>query len=176
MPGAYIQFLRIDGTKLSDNVVDQEMLAGTIIESLRRASEKLEAHNRMSVDIVSAAQHKMQAPYPSAAIRQILYNAVQHRTYQNTNAPVRFDWYNDRIEISSPGGPYGNVTSKNFGEPGISDYRNPNIGPVLKNLGFVQSFGRGIITARNELKKNGNPDIEFDVDESIILCKIWAKQ
>ena len=54
MPGAYIQFLRIDGTKLSDNVVDQEMLAGTIIESLRRASEKLEAHNRMSVDIVSA--------------------------------------------------------------------------------------------------------------------------
>ncbi len=49
--------------------------------------------------------------YPHAALQQILYNAVLHRTYENTNAPIRINWFNGRIEIDSPGGPYGNVTS-----------------------------------------------------------------
>ena len=40
--------------------------------------------------------------------------AVMHRvqlnTHESTNAPVRVYWYDDRIEISNPGGRYGNVT------------------------------------------------------------------
>jgi ATP-dependent DNA helicase RecG len=83
---------------------------------------------------------------------------------------IRVYWFNDRIEINSPGGPYGNVTSENFGTPGITDYRNPNIGDVLKTFGFIQAFGRGIATARNEMSKNGNPDLEFEVNPSTVLC------
>ena len=176
LPGAYIQFLRIDGTELADPVIDEEELRGAVVEILRRTEEKIKAHNRTGVDITSAATHQKNQPYPIAAIQQILYNAVLHRSYEGTNAPIRVYWFKDRIEISSPGGPYGNVTPENFGEPGITDYRNPNIADVLKTFGYIQAFGRGIATARRELQKNGNPELEFTVNQSIVLCTLRGKQ
>lgn len=176
LPGTYIQFLRIDGTELADLVIDEESIGGTLVEILRRTEEKLKAHNRSTIDITSASVHKIEIPYPPAAILQILYNAVLHRTYENTNAPVRVYWFNDRIEINNPGGPYGNVTSENFGKPGITDYRNPNIGDVLKTFGFIQAFGRGIATARKEMERNGNPPPEFETSQSAVLCTLRAKR
>ena len=172
LPGAYIQFLRIDGSELADPVIDEENIQGAFVEILRRAEEKLKAHNQVAVDIVSAPTHQIQRAYPSAALQQILYNTVLHRTYESTNAPVRVYWFNDRIEINSPGGPYGNVTKENFGKPGITDYRNPNIGDVLKNFGFIQAFGRGIATARRAMKDNGNPELTFETDESAVVCTL----
>ncbi|WP_297448093.1 ATP-binding protein [Ferrovum sp.] len=176
LPGAYIQFLRIDGTDLADPVVDEEDIGGSIVELLRRTEEKLKAHNRVAVDITSTPTHQIEMPYPPAAIQQILYNAVLHRTYESTNAPVRVYWFNDRIEINSPGGPYGNVTSENFGRPGITDYRNPNIGGVLKTFGFIQAFGRGIATTRREMERNGNPAPEFETNQSAVVCTLRGKQ
>lgn len=170
LPGAYVQFLRIDGTELSDPVVDEEEIGGAVVEMLRRAEEKLAAHNRSSVDIATEPTHSIDPSYPLVALQQIVYNAVLHRSYESTNAPVRIFWFNDRIEIISPGGPYGNVTIENFGQPGITDYRNPNIGDVLKTFGYIQAFGRGIATARRALEKNGNPELEFEVNQSTVLC------
>lgn len=175
LPGACIQFLRIDGTELADPVVDEEKIGGAVVEMLRRAEEKLRAHNRVAVDIASAPTHRIGMPYPPAAIQQILYNAVLHRTYESTNAPVRVYWFDDRIEIHSPGGPYGNVTSENFGRPGITDYRNPNIADVLKTFGFIQAFGRGIPTARREAERNGNPPLKFETSQSAVVCTLRRK-
>ena len=172
LAGARIQFLRIDGIELTDRVVDDDLIGGALVEMIRRTDEKLKAHNRVAVDITSDATHDINQHYPLTAIRQILYNAIQHRTYENTNAPVRIYWYNDRIEIISPGGPYGSVTVDNFGKPGITDYRNPNISAVLKTYGYIQSFGRGIMIAENELKRNGNPPLEFFVNQGVVICTI----
>jgi ATP-dependent DNA helicase RecG len=176
LPGAFIQFLRIDGAELADPVVDEENIGGSLVEILRRTEEKLKAHNRSTIDITSGPTHMVEMPYPPAAIQQILYNAVLHRTYESTNAPVRVYWFNDRIEIHSPGGPYGNVTTENFGKPGITDYRNPNIGDVLKTFGFIQAFGRGIATARKEMEKNGNPEPEFVTNQSAVVCILKGKK
>ena len=170
LPGACIQFLRIDGTELSDDVTDEERIGGNLAAQLRTLQEKIRAHNRTAVDILSGPTHRMTSLYPAAAIEQIAYNAVLHRTYEGTNTPVRVYWFNDRIEITSPGGPYGSVTCENFGNPGITDYRNPNLASVLKTLGFVQSFGRGIATARKVMERNGNPPPEFLVDPHNVLC------
>jgi ATP-dependent DNA helicase RecG len=74
---------------------------------------------------------------------------------------VRITWFSDRIEILSPGGPFGQVTIGNFGTPGITDYRNRHLAEVLHQLGFVQRFGVGITIARNAMEKNGNPPPEF---------------
>ena len=51
-----------------------------------------------------------------------------HRTYEATNMPIRVYWFNDRIEVISPGGAFGVVTAANFGQPGLTDYRNPQSG------------------------------------------------
>jgi ATP-dependent DNA helicase RecG len=170
LPGAYIQFLKIDGSELADPVVDEENIGGAISELLRRTEEKLRSHNRTHVDVSSAPTHRITWSYPPVAIQQVLYNAVLHRTYEGTNAPVRVYWFTDRIEIHSPGGPYGNVTSSNFGTPGITDYRNPNLVAVLRNFGFIQAFGRGIAITRMEMEKNGNPPPQFEVNQSAVIC------
>lgn len=175
LPGASVQFLRIDGFELADPVLDEELIGGALIDLLRRTEEKLKAHNTSAIDIISKPTHDISSAYPMPAIQQILYNAVFHRTYEGTNAPVRVYWFNDRIEFHSPGGPYGNVTEENFGVPGITDYRNPNIGDVLKTFGYIQAFGRGIATAQRELKKNGNPPLETIVNHNNVVCILRRK-
>lgn len=95
-----------------------------------------------------------------------------HRNYEQTATPVRIMWFNDRIEIISPGGPYGSVTRENFGRPGITDYRNPTIAEALKTLNFVERFGIGIKIARKELAQNGNPPLDFTVEDTIILATV----
>jgi ATP-dependent DNA helicase RecG len=166
LPGAYVQFLRIAGRELAEPIVDEQVIDGSVAELLLRLDEKLAAHNRTAVDLTSGDRERRTSTYPMAALQQIVRNAVMHRSYEATNAPVRVTWYDDRIEILSPGGPYGAVTVENFGRPGVADYRNPNLAEALRVLGFVQRFGVGIATARREMELNGNPPPEFEVNPS----------
>jgi len=98
-----------------------------------------------------------------------------HRTYERTNSPVRVYWFNDRIEIYSPGGPFGLVTRENFGQPGATDYRNPNLAEAMKVLGFVQKFGIGIPLAQKSLEENGNPPAEFQLKTNNVLAVLRRK-
>ena len=172
IPGAYIQFLRIAGTQVTDPIQDEAFIDGALGQVLRRIDEKIDSHNRSEVDIKSSDREVRVTPYPRVALQQLIRNAVMHRTYENTNAPVRVYWFEDHIEIINPGGPFGAVTRVNFGQPGITDYRNPNLADAMKVMGFVQRFGIGIQTARAELKRNGNPDIEFQVESSHVLATV----
>jgi ATP-dependent DNA helicase RecG len=99
-----------------------------------------------------------------------------HRSYEATNAPVRLYWFDDRVEVHSPGGPFGLVTRNNFGQPGISDYRNPNLAEAMKALGYVQRFGVGIAIARQELQRNGNPPLEFMIEDTYILAVLRKRK
>ncbi|MGQ9921655.1 MAG: ATP-binding protein [Desulfobacca sp.] len=172
LPGAYIQFLRIAGVTLIDPIQDEAIIDGGLGQILRRVDEKIDAHNRSEVNITSGAREKRTMPYPKLALQQLIRNAVMHRTYENTNAPVRVYWFDDRIEIINPGGPFGVVTKENFGQPGITDYRNPNLADAMKVMGYVQRFGVGIQLARSELRRNGNPDLEYKIEPMTVLATV----
>ena len=98
-----------------------------------------------------------------------------HRAYDGTNAPIQVYWFDDRIEINSPGGPYGALTADNFGQPGVIDYRNPTLAEAMRVLGLVQRYGFGIPAARRELRANGQPDPAFRVDPSRVHCTVWQR-
>lgn len=172
IPGAYIQFLRIAGTELTDPIQDEATIDGALVQVLRRIEEKIDAHNRSTVDITTTDRELRTSLYPRIALQQLIRNAVMHRSYEDTNAPVRVHWFDDRIEIINPGGPFGSVTRENFGRPGITDYRNPNLADAMRVMGFVQRFGIGIQTARAELKKNGNPELEFQIETATVLATV----
>ncbi len=172
LPCAYIQFLRIRGTEWGDPIADEESIEGTLSTILRRLDEKLKAHLSTAMDITSEATERRASPYPLGALQQLVRNAVMHRTYENTNAPIRVYWFDDRIEIHSPGGPFGIVTAENFGRPGIADYRNPHIAEAMKVLGYVQRFGVGIATAQRLLAENRNPPAEFIVEPNTVLATV----
>lgn len=172
LPGAYVQFLRINGTGLSDPIRDEGEIDGPIADVLRRVEEKLEAHNRTAVDITGGPIEVKTPTYPLPALQQLLRNAILHRSYEGTNAAVRVTWFDDRIEIANPGGPYGVVTMARFGTLGLVDYRNPVLAEAMKVLGFVNRFGVGIATAREALSKNGNPELEFSVEPNWVLATV----
>jgi ATP-dependent DNA helicase RecG len=172
VPCAYIQFLRVAGNQFADPVTDASEIDGTLSQILRGIDEKLKATLQTSVDFRSADTEVRKMPYPLSALQQLVRNAVMHRSYEGTNAPVRVYWFDDRIEIFSPGGPFGAVTAANFGEPGASDYRNQAIAGILKTLGFVQRFGFGIAEARRALAVNGNPPPEFDPQPTMVLATV----
>ena len=172
LPGAYVQFLKFDGTEPVANIVDDEDIRGSVPDVLRRLDEKLRSHNRTAVDFVSAPLEKRTSLYPIPAIQQLTRNAVMHRAYEATNAPVHVHWFEDRIDITSPGGPFGRVTTDNFGLMGAVDYRNPNVADAMKTLGFVQRFGLGIPTAQRLLKDAKHAEAEFTVDQSTVLATV----
>jgi ATP-dependent DNA helicase RecG len=99
-----------------------------------------------------------------------------HRNYDSNNAPIHVYWYDDRVEFSSPGGPYGNVSIENFGKPGTVSYRNPNIASVMRNIGLVQHYGFGMQIAHDAMAENGNPPIEFEVDNHLVKVILRKKQ
>jgi ATP-dependent DNA helicase RecG len=165
IPGFYIQFVRFDGTELTDPIRDQKDISGSLIDLLRYVDEVLQANISTASDITAQPVEVKQPDYPIVALQQLVRNAVMHRSYEETNAPVRVYWFSDRIEIQSPGGLFGQVNRQNFGQ-GVTDYRNPHLAEAMKNLGYVQRFGIGIPTAQKELKKNGNPPAEFVIEDS----------
>lgn len=172
IPCAYIQFLRLDGSELDAPIIDEAAIDGRLGEVLDRVDEKLKAHISTAVDVRSADKETRRADYPLAALQQLVRNAVMHRRYEGTHAPVRLTWFIDRIEIVNPGGPYGIVTAVNFGQPGVTDYRNPHLAEAMKVLGYVQRFGVGIATARRLLADNGNPPPEFDPRDTHVLVTV----
>ncbi len=174
IPSARIQFLRIDGKQWGDEVVDELRIDGSLSHQIQVLDQKMAAHNRVVVDITSAPTEIRRYQYPIPALQQLTRNAVMHRSYDGTHAPVMVYWFNDRIEIINAGGPYGRVTPENFGKPGFADYRNPNIAESMKVMNLVQRFGVGIQMARRELSGNGNPPPEFIIDTHSVICKIYA--
>ena len=176
LPGAYIQFLRFAGNEVTDDITDEEAISGTVMDVLRRLDEKLNGHNRTSVDVTSGTRERRVSTYPIAAIQQIARNAVMHRSYEGNYTPTRVYWYDDRIEILSPGGVFGSVTIENFGRSGITSYRNPNLAEAMRNLGFVQRYGIGIPLANRLLRQSGHPEMEFNVDMNNVQVTIPSRK
>ena len=107
LPCAYVQFLRFAGPEWSDPVVDEALCDGPLTSVVRRLDDKLDSHNRTAVDITSGPLDKRTSLYPRAALQQLVRNAVMHRSSEGTNAPARVYWFEDRIKVANPGGPYG---------------------------------------------------------------------
>ena len=173
LPGAYVQFLRIDGTEITDPIRDQKQLTGGLDDVVRRLDELLDLNVSVRTDVAGAPRERQRPDYPADALRQLAHNAVMHRSYEGTNTPVRIHWFSNRVEIASPGGLYGRITQNNFGA-GDTDYRNPLLAEIMANLGFAQRFGLGVPLARKALEENGNPAPEFEFQPALVAATVRA--
>lgn len=174
IPGAYVQFLRIAGKELSDPIIDELVIDGRVTALASRLEDKLRAHIIRRIEVVNRARETRIESYPYEALVQFVRNALMHRDYEHTNAPVRVTWFDDRIEILNPGGPFGSVAADNFAQPGVTDYRNPNLAESMRVLGLVQRFGIGIPLARKLLREAGHPQPEFAVSPTHVQVTVRA--
>ena len=173
IPGAWIQFVRWAGDTMGADVLEQRQFSGDLVTVLRELDAFVPTllHARPVAD--SALRERTDRDFPVIAIRELLLNAVMHRTYES-NAPARLSWFTDRIEIQSPGGLYGMASPENF--PNRTDYRNPVISEAMATLGYVNRFGRGVVRAQQALAQNSNPPPTFELaDPSNVLATIPSR-
>lgn len=158
--GASIQYVRFVGEDVVSDFDYEVKFEGDLTTQMRVIDDFIKSQ------IVKRVQHKLgeeyTSTYPASAIQEILYNAIIHRDYQS-NAPIKFYEFSNRIEIINPGGLFGDARPENF--PNKNDYRNPILAEAAKNLGFINSFNVGVKRAKAALLKNGNPEPTFIFDQ-----------
>ena len=172
LPGAYIQYLRLPGSDLTDRPEDQAEISGDLLTVLRELEARIKLLIQITMRAAGVLQEKLLPDYPEFALRELLMNAVMHRNY-DSNTPIRFYAFSEHIEIHSPGGLYGEATRENF--PMNNSYRNPVIAEAMKSMGFVNRFGYGVQRAQKLLAENGNPPAQFEFDTHTVLVKIYRK-
>jgi len=57
---AYIQFLRIDGVNLTDRLIDQREIGGTVADQLRQADEIMRINIRRAANVGGAVREEFQ--------------------------------------------------------------------------------------------------------------------
>jgi len=171
IPGASVQYVRFKGDDEASDFEFEHRFEGDLTTQLGQMEEFIKA-NMVKV-VLPELGGEYVSSYPLRAIKEFLYNAVIHRDYQS-NAPIKFYEFSDRIEISNAGGLYGKARPDNF--PNENDYRNPAISEAVKNLGFVNGFNVGVKAAMAALYKNGSSAPEFIKDQpTSFLVKIYKK-
>jgi ATP-dependent DNA helicase RecG len=169
-PGAYIQYARYDGGSLADSVLEQKQFTGNLMIVLRELDSFVKGRFTQQPIKDSPLREKMVWDYPEDAMRELLVNAVVHRDYQS-NQPIRFYQFADRIEIQNPGGLYGDARPENF--PRVNDYRNPVLAEAMAVLGYANRFGRGVTRAQALLQANGSRPANFSYESTHFLVIVF---
>lgn len=84
-------------------------------------------------------------------------NAVIHRSYSNHGDHTRVAVFDDRIEVSSPGGFPGLVGPAQDLTNVLRQARNPRIARVMADLGYGQELGEGLRRMVEAMAANGKP-------------------
>ena len=103
---------------------------------------------------------------PEEAFRETIANALIHRTW-DVNAQIRMLMFEDRIEVSSPGGLPAGLSEEEYLKGNISMLRNPILGNVFYRLHIVEILGTGIIRIKEAYKDSQKKPV-FEVFENSI--------
>lgn len=152
----------IQARKLSEGkelrFTDNQTMVGAIPYIVQDIVDAVRRNMRTGA-VIEGAFRKDLPDYPIAAIREAIVNALQHRDYseESLGSPVHVAMYPDRLQITNPGGLYGNVTIENLGKGGVTATRNSFLSAILESTplpsgGFVvENRGSGIPTIKAEL-------------------------
>ena len=141
-----------------------------LLTLLDEARHVLEANARLSTIKPPGFQQLEIPDIGWATTREALLNALTHRDYF-LNQSIHLDLYEDRIEISSPGGFIGGVTPGNVlrHEP---VRRNPLLADVLQHLGLVNRAGIGVDQIFEQQLSDGKDLPRYEADESNVSVRL----
>ena len=101
---------------------------------------------------------------PEEAFRETIANALIHRTW-DVNAQIRVMMFNDRIEITSPGGLPSGISKEEYLRGNVSILRNPIIGNVFFRLHIVEILGTGVIRIKEAYRDSAKKPL-FEIYEN----------
>ncbi len=94
---------------------------------------------------------------PLPILREAIINALVHSDYSQRGTPIRVAFFDDRIDIESPGMLLPGMTVEDM-KNGVSRIRNPVIARVFRELQLIEQWGSGIKRIYSEAHKQGLPE------------------
>ena len=115
---------------------------------------------------IQGIERKKVEKIPEEAFRETIANALIHRTW-DVNAQIRVMMFDDRIEISSPGGLPTGISEEEYLKGNVSVLRNPILGNVFYRLHIVEILGTGIVRIQEAYKYSDKKPVFEIFDNSI---------
>ena len=115
---------------------------------------------------IQGIERKKVEKIPEKAFRETIANALIHRTW-DVNAQIRVMMFDDRIEISSPGGLPTGISEEEYLKGNVSILRNPILGNVFYRLHIVEILGTGIVRIQEAYKYSDKKPVFEIFDNSI---------
>ena len=153
-----VRFKGTDRSKILDRKNFNEDLIGNIESSLKFLLQYLPLRYE-----ITSLRRKEYYEIPEDAIREAVVNAIAHRDYFEKGANVQINIFDDRIEITNPGGLVAGLKIEDFGSKSIS--RNPLLQSILSKTEYVEKIGTGIRRIREALRNQGLKEPQFDFGE-----------
>tara|TARA_B100000678_G_C18207418_1_gene501959 strand:- start:429 stop:1754 length:1326 start_codon:yes stop_codon:yes gene_type:complete len=157
-------FVKIGRFGKSDSeLLSQELVEGNAFELADNVLEILDRKYFLKT-ISYERLHRIETPpYPYEAIREILFNAIVHREYENT--PVFISLYEDRMTIWNQGTLSKKLTVQDLKQKHASYPRNRRLADVFYKAGYIETWGRGTIKIMEECEKHGLPEPEIKTEQ-----------
>jgi ATP-dependent DNA helicase RecG len=142
--------------------LDRRDFNDDIVSSIDSAITVLKQWIPVRYEMTGTPQRREIPQIPYDALREAVINAVTHRDYFQKGANVMIEMFDDRIEISNPGGLVKGLPPEEFGKRSL--LRNPNIANLLHEIKYIEKMGSGIPKMRRLMDEAGLAPVEFTYD------------
>lgn len=161
--------------EMGERFIDNQRIEGNISEMLEGAMQFV-GRNMRTKTIINPTTGKREdrTDYPVTAIREAVLNALVHRDYSihTEGMPIQLIMFEDRIEISNPGGIYGRIKINQLGKV-QPDTRNPVIASELEVLKITENRYSGIPTIRRVMQEYELKEPEFIDERGTFTVKLY---
>ncbi len=151
-----------------------EVIEGNIVQILHEVQVQLNYKFLTRPISFEGFQRVEKDQYPIQALREMLLNALVHRTYMGATIQMRV--FDDRLTIWNEGGlPFG-LSVEDLKADHNSRPRNPLIANTCFLGGYIDTWGRGTLKIINTCKEAGLPEPEIKemnggIEVTIFLSK-----
>jgi len=144
-----------------DDALDDKEYEGNLIFLFQSGCEFVK--NNTKVRFAKEALERVDKPdYAERAVMEAIVNALIHRCWLSQGSEVHINIYDDRLEISSPGGMYSGKTIQDQNIYELeSERRNPVIADLFHRMRYMERRGSGLRKIVNETKKLHGYSDEF---------------
>lgn len=139
--GTSVQVAKYADTTRVDLIENRDYGRCSLVKALKSILERMDVENTIYTKIGYPLRQEREM-IDSTAMREAVINAIVHNDYSYGATP-KFEFFSDRLEITSMGGlPYG-VSEEDFFS-GFSIPRNKEIMRVFRDLDIVEQLGSGV--------------------------------
>ena len=138
--------------------VDRRQFTGPAWELIEQAYQYVLRNIHLGVRFDGVYRHDVYE-IPPDAIRELIVNAIVHRSYID-HSSIQVAVYDNRLEITSPGRlPMGQTIERM--REGYSKIRNEALASAFEYMGYIEHWGSGIPRIIEEVTAAGLEEPEF---------------